>query len=359
MLLITAFFSCAGRRSAPAINQENISLMESSGESPGNDRPDTALTSSLQDSASGASHENEQTVSHAAASFGTSSASASTSTISSSEPFVPDSLPSDSDADSLILNSSQDEYSVPAESAAPKDPGADLSQEESSAHVHAYEAQQRIVSKAYDEYILVIDKPAWDETITVIDRDAWDEVILVTDTEAWNETVTVIDQDAYDETITIVDEEAYDYVSEEIWGTRCRCGEFFPHDDGSAAYAHMNAIWDLIETRWETLYPEGIPADKLDEMNAELDQHSSFSKSREELWSHVEAVTHVETIHHDAVTHTEIISHPAETHEETIQHEAETHTEVVHHPAETHEEKVHHDAVYEAIYVCSICGASK
>lgn len=232
---------------------------------------------------------------------------------------------------------------------------------EESIHVHSFHAQTVIVLEAWDESLTIVDKPEWDETIEIVDQEAWDEIITVTDQAPWEETVTVTDREAWDEVLTIIDEEAYDYVSDEIHGYRCRCGLFFSHADdgldGSAAWeSHHQSAWDETVRKWISLYPDGIPESLLVNYNAELAMHSGFTSSVEPVYTHVNAVTHEEVIHHDAVTHTEIIHHDAVTHEETIHHGALTYTETTHHPAESHFEIIHHDPVYETIFVCEVCG---
>ncbi len=244
------------------------------------------------------------------------------------------------------------EESCAAAASAPEDP---------SSHVHRYEAEQWLISAAYDEIVQVTDAESWDETVTVTDTEAWEETVTVVDRDAWDETVTVVDQEAWEETVTIVDQEAYDYVSEEIPGFRCRCGAFFSaQDDGAdgslAVTAHQEQERERIKQKYFERYGESIPADAQQAYAAELQAHASYARDRVAVYTHVDAVTHQEVIRHEAVTHTETVHHDALTHEETVRHPAVTHTEVIRHPAETHEETVHHDAVYEIVYVCTVCG---
>ncbi len=251
----------------------------------------------------------------------------------------------------------------------PDDPRPDDSipevSEEQSIHVHTFVTVQRVMADAYDETATVTDKAAWDEIVTITDSEAWDELVTLTDREAWDEVITVVDQEAWDETVTIVDEEAYDYVSEEIPGFRCRCEAFFSAaDDGLdgsiAVNAHQKAMTEQIDAKYYAIIDDGQWEDgMLAEWDAEAARHGGYADSCEYVYTHVDAVTHDETVHHEAVTHEETIHHDAVTHEETVHHEPLFHTEPVHHPAETHTETVHHDAVYETVYVCAECGAVK
>ena len=135
-------------------------------------------------------------------------------------------------------------------------------------HVHGDNCEWVVDKEAWDEEVVVVDKPAWTETVEHPEEGHYEEVVVQ---EAWDEEVTRI-------------------------GTFCHnCGfEIHSIDEW---IAHSKAS-------------NGQCMSYGDKEVTEIIHHEAVT---EQKWV-VDVPAHTEIVHHDAITHIEIVHHPEEGH---------------------------------------------